>query len=158
MEIWKVIDRQPNYEVSNKGRIRRISTGRVLNPRFQVNGYLRVNFGKDTQLVHRLVATAFLAPDLSRPTVNHLDGIKTNNCDTNLAWATLRENNAHSAHKRVAANNPRRAMKLTAENVREIRAAHAAGDISSAIGERFDVTAATVRNIVFGRSWKELIF
>lgn len=157
MEVWKIIDRQPNYEVSNEGRIRRISTGRVLNPRFQVNGYLRVNFGKDTQLIHRLVAHAFLKPDPSRPTVNHLNGIKTDNCDTNLVWSTLRENNAHSAHKRVAATNPKRAMKLTAENVREIREAHASGEISSAIGKRFDISPATVRNIVFGRSWKELM-
>jgi hypothetical protein len=120
--------------------------------RFKVctNGYLATS----DRLVHRLVALAFFAPDPARPTVNHLDGDKTNNKVENLAWATLRENNAHSAHKRFATTNPRRAMKLTIENVREIRTAHAAGEISSAIGKRFNVSPATVRGIVYGRSWQ----
>lgn len=154
MEIWKIIDRQPNYEVSNKGRIRRASSKRVLKPRFQANGYLRVNFGKDTQLVHRLVAQAFLKPDPTRPTVNHLNGKKTNNKPGNLAWSTLAENNAHSAHKRFAATNPKRAMKLTIIEVRQIRKAHTSGELTSVIAKRFDVSPATVRNIAYGRAWR----
>ena len=154
MEIWKVIARQPKYEVSNMGNIRRSDTGRLLKPRFQVNGYLRVNFGKDTQLVHRLAATAFLKPDAARPTVNHLDGDKTNNEACNLAWATLAENNAHSAHKRLAVNNPKRAMKLTLEIAQQIREAHAAGTRSAQIAARFDISPAMVRNIAYGRSWR----
>lgn len=154
MEVWRAVAAQPKYEVSNKGRVRRITTGRILKQRLQSNGYPRVNLnGKDTYLVHRLVAVAFLKPDPARPTVNHLNGKKLDNCDTNLVWSTLIENNAHSAHKRHAATNPKRAMKLTIAKVRQIRKAHARGELSSAIAKQQDISPAMVRNIVYKRSW-----
>ena len=162
MEIWKDISGFPQYEVSNLGRIRSLKFGalRIMHPKTKLNGYLEITMSignkQTTKLVHRLVAVAFLVPDPSRSTVNHLDGNKTNNKDSNLCWSTLVENNAHSAHKRIAANNPRRAMKLTAEKVREIRKAHATGEISSVIAKRFGISPCTVRNLAFGRSWKAL--
>ena len=52
MEIWKQIASHPKYEASSEGRIRRLKTGFVLKPRFQVNGYLRVNIDSLTELVH----------------------------------------------------------------------------------------------------------
>lgn len=162
MEIWKRIVGFSAYEVSNRGRIRSMKFGepRLMRPKVkQGNGYLEITMMRDdgarnTQLVHRLVAIAFIPRDPVRPTVNHKDGNKIDNRVTNLEWATLIENNAHSAHKRFAMNNPKRAMKLTAESVQQIREAHAAGEISSSISKRFAVSPAMIRNIVYGRAWR----
>jgi hypothetical protein len=152
MERWKTVAENKKYEVSDLGRVRRISTNRVLRIRLSKNGYPRVNFG-DTRFVHRLVAIAFLKPDPSRPTVNHLNGEKTDNRAVNLAWSTLVENNAHSAHKRHASTNPKRALKLTLPEVLKIRKAHADGELTSVIAMRFDVSASMIRHIVYRRMW-----
>lgn len=163
MENWKPVKDFPRYEVSSQGRVRSVTTSdrghkpKILKLRLQMNGYLRCNLGRNgevfTMLVHRLVAEAFLPPDAKRPTVNHRDGKKQRNCVENLEWSTLAENNRHSAHKRFAATNPRRAMKLTAEQIPAIKAAHASGERSGVIAGRFGVSPAMIRNIVFGRAW-----
>ena len=47
--------------------------------------------------VHRLVAEAFIGPAPDANTqVNHIDGKKTNNRDTNLEWVSCSENIRHS--------------------------------------------------------------
>ena len=159
MENWKRIPEAPLYEISDRGRVRSNAglKPKILKLKTKENGYfeiaIRVDGKQIWRLVHRLVAFAFLKPDPTRPTVNHKDGNKKNNRDTNLAWSTLIENNAHSAHKRVAVTNPKRAQKLTLAKVKQIRKAHAAGEISSSIAKRFGISPAMVRNIVYNRSW-----
>jgi len=58
-------------------------------------GYLRVTLyygGKKERIsIHRLVAKLFLPNFYGKPTVNHIDEIKTNNSLYNLEWATIRE-------------------------------------------------------------------
>ena len=46
-------------------------------------------------LIHRLVAQAFIPNPENKATVNHKDGVRSNNKLDNLEWATYNENNLH---------------------------------------------------------------
>lgn len=98
-EIWlPVADFEAIYEVSNQGRVRRISTGRVLKPYPQHKGYLLIDLkhkGKrKTKALHRLVAETFISNPLGLPEVNHL-GSKNDCRATMLEWRTEAGNNLH---------------------------------------------------------------
>ena len=99
MENWKVIDGYPAYEVSDLGRVRRISTGKVLKQSNNVDGYKVVTLYSNKVprqfRVHRLVATAFIPNYEDKPVVNHLDEVVYNNEASNLEWATVKENTNH---------------------------------------------------------------
>ena len=92
MEIWKDCKGyEGKYQVSDQGRIWSIKTQRYLKPYIMKNGYSQVTLmainGKcKKELIHRLVALAFLDNSQGLPQVNHKDENKSNNCLTNLEW------------------------------------------------------------------------
>ena len=94
MEIWRDIDGYEGlYQVSNFGRVKSFQRGkpRILKA-FLNSGYLSVVLYRDHKvkqcLVHRLVALAFIPNPEDKPLVNHINGVKTDNCVENLEWAT----------------------------------------------------------------------
>lgn len=100
-EEWRPIDGYPNYQVSNRGRVMSLKSGRLLKPRVDSKGYSRVSLGRgNLYSIHRLVANAFLENPDNLPYVNHVDECKTNNDVSNLAWCTASQNIKHSTHKR----------------------------------------------------------
>lgn len=91
------------YEVSKDGLVRsldrtdrfgRVHSGRLLRPRPDRKGYLEVNLSVDgvkkMVKVHHLVLEAFVGPRQGE--CRHLDGDVSNNCMSNLAWGTSRQN------------------------------------------------------------------
>ena len=116
MEEWKAIDDLPGYSVSNKGRVRKDSTGQIM-VLSKNGGYSRITISK---YVHRLVANAFIKkPDDERAWVDHVDGDKSNNDVSNLRWVTPSENcRAFGYHSRI--KNKRRPVKAIHEDGREI--------------------------------------
>lgn len=95
MEWRSVAGYEGLYEVSNTGLVKGLKSNKVLKPIVLKNGYLQVNLCKNNEpkkfLVHRLVATAFIPNPKNKPTVEHIDGKKTNNHIDNLCWATKSE-------------------------------------------------------------------
>ena len=99
-EIWRPCFNYENkYEVSNKGKIRKIKTKRELKGHISTKGYRRVSLSKNNQninrTVHRLIIQSFIG-DVPNKVVNHINGIKTDNRLENLEWVTISENTRHS--------------------------------------------------------------
>ncbi len=110
MEIWKPIKDLPGYSVSNKGRIKKDSTGQIM-VLSKNGGYCRITISKH---VHRLVADAFIEKpkDKNKCWVDHIDGNRSNNNVDNLRWVTPSENcTAYGYHSRI--KNKRRKVKAT---------------------------------------------
>lgn len=113
-EIWKTIEEYPDYEVSNKGRVRskdRIfydSLGRKIHKKGQLikiekqigkkDGYTQLmvsvylNKKIHRVIVARLVAKTFIPNPDNLPQVNHIDEDSTNNNVENLEWCSAAYN------------------------------------------------------------------
>ena len=98
-ECWRSIDGYINYQVSNTGKVRNISTREFLSDkRFDGGGYVCVALYQEgvrkEHAVHRLVADHFIPKPESdeRLVVDHINQDKTNNSVSNLMWKTDRQN------------------------------------------------------------------
>lgn len=114
IEVWKDIEGfEGHYQVSSFGRVKsmaRFRDGRngakvplkekILAQKTSKGGYKIVGLCKDAKKyhpsVHRLVASAFSVNSENKPTVNHIDGDKTNNNIRNLEWSSHSEQMLHA--------------------------------------------------------------
>ena len=83
------------YCVSEDGRVWSVRTQKELRPSLDKSGYyyyvLCVNGARRTVKAHRLVGIAFIPNEEKKPTINHKNGIRTDNRVGNLEWATHKE-------------------------------------------------------------------
>lgn len=117
-ETWKIIEEEPDYEVSNLGNVRSVHRKKVtvdgfvrtykpksITPKVDRDGYMIVCLGgfnkRKVYKVHRLVAKAFIKNPFNLPFINHKDETRTNNVVTNLEWCDAKYNvNYGTAQKR----------------------------------------------------------
>lgn len=133
-----------------------------MSPTTDRDGYLRVcvtiSVGKYRSIgVHRLVAMAFHgAPPTPRHEARHLDGTRTNNVPSNLAWGTQRDNAAdREQHGRTARGERNKGgVGLTSDEVALIRQRLAARDVQGSIAREFGISQSTVSAIKLGRLWR----
>jgi hypothetical protein len=137
-EIWKDIEGYEGiYQVSNVGRVKslerttkssrngteyfRTIKPKILKQSFNRCGYLKVPLGRGLirkqMYIHRLVAIAFIDNPTKKPTVDHLNTIKTDNRVCNLRWATYSEQiNENAISKEKFRRNT---IKTSLENMKK---------------------------------------
>lgn len=108
--------------------------------------------------VHTLVVTAFIGPIPEGLTVNHKDGVKTNNSLDNLEIATYKEQSAHSRdvlgwRSPGPQGESARTAKLTEADVRAIRASTLG---VPALAKHYGVYRSTIRYVLIRRTWKHI--
>lgn len=187
MENWKNINGFSGYQVSDQGRVRSFrgdgvdtlrDKARVLNP--QINkGYRQLPLYKSSTLksaktfkVAKLVANAFIPNPDNKPTINHINGIKTDDRAINLEWATYSENTKHAydlglnyvSEKQIKATSEANRgsgsalSKLTEDEVIEIRYVYENDpDITQKeLGKRYGVGQDEVSRIVNRKIWTHI--
>ena len=103
MEKWKDAPGFPGYQVSDTGRVKRITgTGKELRPVRYSNGYYVVNLSGKRIGVHRLVALAFIPNPSGLPQINHKNENKADNRVENLEWCDSRYNNNYGMRTQKA--------------------------------------------------------
>ena len=100
-EIWKdVTNYEGFYQISNRGNVKNIRTGKILINQISQYGYhyISMSAGGNVKkyLVHRLVAIVFIQKDEKRKIINHKNGIRTDNRPENLEWCNHSENAIHA--------------------------------------------------------------
>lgn len=165
-ERWKVHPKLLKYEVSDLGRVRRISgghgavIGRILKSHPNVrNGYYSVQLGRGIRRkIHTLVLETFIGFRPKGKCARHLDSEKSNNKLNNLRWGTYAENYLD----RLAFDGGNRGSlhgmsKLTENQVIKIRSLYIPRIITQRmLAERFGVSRECIKLITLGQRWQML--
>ena len=166
-EQWRdIAGYEDAYQVSSEGNVYSCRFNRMLKPQLGKLGYYHVGLsvGGKVKLVHihRLVALAFLTvPEgMAKPTVDHINYVKTDNQLANLRWLSNANNSSRTStdnriHRPRGSAKPN--AKLNEEAVRSIRVEYAAGDTSAyKLARKHWVSHTAIRSILTGNSWRHL--
>jgi len=171
IEYWRAVPDLEHLEASYCGKVRsvqiRVNTWygtrkvkeKVLKQGFNSCGYLRVSCKRKPKLVHRIIALAFCPGHEAGLTVNHINGIKTDNRASNLEWMSQRKNYDHAMENDLTAAGVKNANAiLTDQDVVRIRKRWNGGNGQSqtAIAAQYDVSASTVHLIVQRKYWRHI--
>lgn len=173
-EVWRKVPGFDFYEVSDHGRVRSVDRtviatrhgkqhevhrrGKMLRPMLS-HGYQVVKLGHpdNSRGIHRIVAWAFIGPQIDGKVVNHIDGNKLNNTPANLEYITNSENVDHAYRTGLLSNKGSTNGKaiLTEERAREII------DLlqvmrPSPVSRKLGVPLHVVQQISVGKTWKHI--
>ena len=170
VEEWRVYAHCEYYEVSNLGNVRSWkytgpsravfrATPKLLTVKLDKDGYpvvkLRIDNKAKMEKVHRMVCMAWHGlPPRNDLETRHLDGDKTNNTPSNLAWGTAKENSDDRGVHGTRAKGSRIAnSKLTEEEAQYIREST---EPYKHLQSLFGVSKNTIWRIRAGLTWAEL--
>jgi hypothetical protein len=166
-EVWKDIENYEGlYQVSNLGNVKRLKgkgcvSERLIAKSINKSGYIYRGFhNKGTYRKfkeHRLVANAFIDNPYNKPTVNHINGIKTDNRVENLEWCTYLENKQHAIKTGLTNTKgvKNHFCKLTEEQVLEIREI-GFSKTRTYLGIKYGISSNTVTKIIKKEIWKHI--
>lgn len=163
LEQWRPIPGFPKYEVSDQGRVRSYQghhgvVCRILRPKIADTGYMSVTLydvknKRKSKTVHRLEMMAFNGP--SDLTVNHLNGIKTDNRIENLKYTSVQENIDHAIATGIYSIGIRNGRcVLSEEDVLTIRASD---KNRQDLAKEYGVHRNTIAAIQKRTNWRHLL-
>lgn len=169
-EIWKDINGfEGKYIVSNTGRVKSISRfiqnhtklqllpDRILKPSAGSHGYYVVSLSGKTELLHRLIAAAFIPNPENKKTVNHKNTVKTDNSLDNLEWMTYSENVKHAVDLGInvtVRGEHHSKTTLTKDQVLNIRQIYSSGKTSQyKLADMYNVSRSCIKSITSNRTW-----
>jgi hypothetical protein len=135
---------------------------RPLSPYVTKSGYLEVAAMKEgkriKESVHRLVAIAFVPGYKDFLSVNHIDGVKTNNRPENLEWVSLARNTQHQWETGLVdlRGEKQPGSKLTSKQVVYIRRLLSQGISAHTLAIVAGVSQSTIAMIRDGKRWPEV--
>lgn len=174
IEVWRDIeDYFGRYQVSNFGRVKtlerrakrrndsfHIIPEKIKSTRINKSGYVSVYLSINKRyrhfFVHRLVAACFIG---ERPSnkhfVNHIDGNKKNNKESNLEWVTVSENHKHAFKLGLMCQKGENhaTKKLNNKKVITIFNSKKSYILLATI---YRVSETTIRSIKNGKSWSHI--
>lgn len=155
----KVIEQFPNYTISDSGEVYNIKKQMIMKQHLDKDGYCVLNlsdYGNKFQVrVHRLVAQAFIPNPHNLATVNHINHIKTDNRVANLEWMSNEDNAKDGWNGKIMPKGEKHpASKLTQQQADQIRIDVANGISRKVLAEQYNVTTATIGNIINNKVYK----
>jgi hypothetical protein len=166
-EIWKdIAGFEGLYQVSNLGNVKRLISERVFEERpigrtKDKYGYIKRVLSKEGKIYffteHRLVAMTFIDNPLNKKTVNHKNGIKTDNSVENLEWCTNKENMKHAIETGLKDQKgiKHHKCKLTEEQVLEIRKI-GFSETRMSLSKKYGISRTNVLGIIRRKFWKHI--
>jgi len=181
VEEWRPIMDWPSYDISNVGRVRRsvdspcYPAGLVLKPHLHRRYWVVCLYDHGvtrTITIHTLVAKAFIGPRPYGYTINHKDGCKDNNRDSNLEYMTVQDNIAHATFHGLRGKGdtngsrthpevrPRgqsvKTSVLTDDKVRAIKDLIRQRVTYPEVAHRFNVSTSCIQCIASRKTWRHI--
>ena len=166
MALTDIINYEGKYAITEEGNVWSHKTNKFLKPAKVSKGYLCVRLDGKTKLVHRLIAMTLIPNKNNKPTVNHIDGDKTNNHINNLEWCTYSENHLHAFKTGLNKNSEKQrqaaqlqgfaSRKFTNDIINKIRNLFDNGMTQTAIAKKFETSQANIHNIVKFKTYSEV--
>ena len=160
-EKWVYLN-DNKYAVSNMGRYKIQSKYSTLLSKLPVNsvGYCVVGLFINNKYVHktlhRLVAETFIKNPKKYPTVNHKNGIKTDNRVENLEWSSYAYNNKHA--RITGLNKGSRGETTGSSKLTNFKVADIFNSKDSVIdlAKKYRVHVSTIYAIKTGERWSHV--
>ncbi|MEI7509322.1 MAG: NUMOD4 domain-containing protein [Flavobacterium sp.] len=166
-EIWKDVKGfEGLYQVSNIGNVKRLISERVFAERLigrniDRYGYVKRVLSKHNKLTnfteHRLVAIAFIDNLENKATINHINGIKTDNRVENLEWNTNKENQQHAIRIGLMDSKgiKHNMCKLTEEQIIEIRKI-GFSETRMSLSKKYGVSRTHILRLIRNEGWEHI--
>jgi len=168
MEEWKNIIGYDNYEISSCGRVKstKYSNVYIQKQRLTKDGYVKatltINSKAKEFTIHRLVAKYFIDNPLNLETVNHKNGMKTDNNVANLEWMDRHSQLQHAYN--MGLKKPMQGInnansKLSSYDIKYIREHYMVRSQefgTVALGLKFGVDNSIIGKVVKGKTYKNI--